>query len=439
MTLYSGDPSARAEYMNQLAMSAMLEDRTLQAVKLNVRTGQSMSQPTDMRTLEEKFADSTLLKTRVRSDLLTITDASNTNAIIGSLGPAELKYVAQNFEELAKEIRPKYKMGILEADFMNLLQAYIAADALAPVAGRPVSAADLHAASELAPTRAQINRMGHLIQTTADANGPGASASRASPLRPTQAESVARAESLGIPSRRIGSDGRRSGRTYSTEHLQAEIARKIAEDEAVGISPSDPSSHAFWASPSPARELVYSPPPAKKTNPPSTAPARMAAKGPHRMSGRGVHRTPLGRYTICERSLGDNIIKIRSQKGAVVARYPTEKVSPKIGSLLRKMVSGGSLQFEDIQDLDSSEKRYLHKVAVGCDLTDKCPISAPRDDEAAIEMDLFTKLRGEIVAGNTNEQLIKDFKHLLYKLKVQGSLPSSQVNRVMIDLLSLGL
>ncbi len=82
------------------------------------------------------------------------------------------------------------------------------------------------------------------------------------------------------------------------------------------------------------------------------------------MQGRGVYRAPLGRYTICDRSLGDNIVKIRSQKGAVIARYPTEKVSPKVGSLLRKMVSGGSLNFEDIQDLDSSEKRYLHKVAV---------------------------------------------------------------------------
>jgi hypothetical protein len=156
------------------------------------------------------------------------------------------------------------------------------------------------------------------------------------------------------------------------------------------------------------------------------------------MQGRGVHRTPLGRYTIDARSLGDNIVKIRSQKGAVVARYPTEKVSPKLGTLLRKMVSGGSLNFSDIEDLDNSEKRYLHKVAVGCELTDKCPISAPRDDAVAIEMDLFTKLRGEIVSGNNNPELIKQLKQLLYKMKIDGSLPGAQVNRVMLDLLSLG-
>ena len=159
----------------------------------------------------------------------------------------------------------------------------------------------------------------------------------------------------------------------------------------------------------------------------------MGARGIH---GRGVNRQPLGRYTIDARSLGDNIVKIRSQRGAVVARYPTEKVSVKIGSALRKMVSGGSLDFADIEGLDEAEKRYLHKVAVGCDLLDKCPISAPKDAEQ-IEQDLFTKLRGEICAGNDNPQLIKDFKKLLFKMKTEGSLPSAQVNRILLDLLSL--
>jgi hypothetical protein len=372
---------------------------------------------------------------------------------MGALSPAELRYVAQNFDTLAKEIRPKYKMGILEAQFMRFLQSYIAADALAPVVGRPVSAADLHASSELAPTRNQINRIGHIIQTTSEAHAPRADPSTPSTARvsarrspPTQAESVARADALGIPTRRTGADGRpNTGRTYSAEHLQGEIARKLAEDEVSGYAAEDPSGHAFWQSPPPSRALAFSPPTAKATPksalkapqkpPPNTAPARMGARG---IVGRGVNRVQLGRYTIDARSLGDNVVKIKSQKGAAVARYPTEKVSAKIGSLLRKMVSGGSLQFDDLQDLDDGEKRYLHKVAVGCDLTGTCPISAPKNDDVQVEQDLFTKLRGEIAAGNTNLDLIKDFKKLLFKMKTEGSLPGSQVNRCLLDLLSLG-
>ena len=79
---------------------------------------------------------------------------------MGNLGPAQMRYVAQHFEEMAKEIRPKYKMGIFENDFMNLLQVYIAQDRAAPVVGRPVSAADLAAASANAPSRDQVNSLG---------------------------------------------------------------------------------------------------------------------------------------------------------------------------------------------------------------------------------------------------------------------------------------
>lgn len=432
-------------------MQAALDDRSLQAMKLVARTGQTVAQLSDLRSIDEKFADTELLKSRVRTDLLTITDAVNTNSIMGALNPAELRYVAQNFDTLAKEIRPKYKMGILEAQFMRFLQSYIAADALAPVVGRPVSAADLHASSELAPTRNQINRIGHIIQTTSEAHAPRADPSTPSTARvsarrspPTQAESIARADALGIPTRRTGADGTpNTGRAYSAEHLQGEIARKLAEDDASGYAAEDPSGHAFWQSPPPSRALAFSPPAAKATPksalkakaPPNTAPARMGARG---IVGRGVNRVPLGRYTIDARSLGDNVVKIKSQKGAAVARYPTEKVSAKIGSLIRKMVSGGSLQFDDLQDLDDSEKRYLHKVAVGCDLVDKCPISAPKSDAVAVEHDLFTKLVGEVVAGNNNPELIKQLKCLLLKMKTEGSLPGSQVNRVLLDLLSLG-
>ena len=159
MTLFSGDAKARNQYMNDLAMQSALESRSLAAMQLNARTGQTVTPVTDLRSLDEKFADMELLKARVRADLLTITDGTNANSIMSSLGPAELRYVAQRFETLAKEIRPKYKMGILEPQFMQFLQEYIAADAAAPVAGRPVSASDLAAAAANAPTRQQMTHL----------------------------------------------------------------------------------------------------------------------------------------------------------------------------------------------------------------------------------------------------------------------------------------
>ena len=74
----------RAAYIANLNLEAELEDRNLQAVKLNQRTGQT-APVSDMRTLEEKLQDVEKLKTSVRHSLLTITDPANATAILSGL------------------------------------------------------------------------------------------------------------------------------------------------------------------------------------------------------------------------------------------------------------------------------------------------------------------------------------------------------------------
>jgi len=343
----------------------------------------------------------------------------------------------------------------------------MASDAAALVAGRPVSASDLAAAAANAPTRHQMTHLARVgeanIRATnrvaAEAEARGDLQQYVPEFEPPPPAPVHRrklpdaqeeARSLGLPTHFEAKSGGRG------KHIPRDALEGTIQDEKDRLD-----AERARARPGASRELIYSP--LVRLNTPlhnlkqhapdtagdtyspvvagfhsGAAERRPGGFGVFRMKGRGVNRVPLGRYSICARSLADNVVKIRSPKGAAVAKYPTEKVSAKIGAALRKMVSGGSLQFEDIQDLDDSEKRYLHKVAVGCDLTDKCPISAPKMDAVQIEQDLFTKLRGEISAGNSNVDLIKQFKILLLKMKTDGSLPGSQVNRVLIDLLSLG-
>ena len=59
----------RQQYMADLNLRCQLDDKVLQAVKLNKRTGQVPQPPTDMRTLEEKMADVERLKLDIRKAL----------------------------------------------------------------------------------------------------------------------------------------------------------------------------------------------------------------------------------------------------------------------------------------------------------------------------------------------------------------------------------
>ena len=77
---------------------------------------------------------------QVRADLLTITDAANASAILSTLDDDDLKFIAQKFELMAKEIRPKYKLGINQQQFEMFLKSYIQNEDRFPVAGRETAA-----------------------------------------------------------------------------------------------------------------------------------------------------------------------------------------------------------------------------------------------------------------------------------------------------------
>ena len=47
-------------------------------------------------------------------------------------------------------------------------------------------------------------------------------------------------------------------------------------------------------------------------------------------------------------------------------------------------------------------------------------------------------MRGEIMSGNDNKELIKKFKLLIIKLSRRGSLPKKEVSDILSELIELG-
>ena len=155
--------------------------------------------------------------------------------------------------------------------------------------------------------------------------------------------------------------------------------------------------------------------------------------------GRGVAsveaKIKLGRYTLNARKLAEGVVQLRSAKGGAVHKFPSQTVSDAVASALRKIVSGGALSFDDISGLDESERRYLHDVATHSGISTNLP--QPKDARAA-QSDRFTVLRGELVAGNDSQELVREFKGLLLSMANNGQLPRAQAYAAMTDLLALG-
>jgi hypothetical protein len=146
---------------------------------------------------------------------------------------------------------------------------------------------------------------------------------------------------------------------------------------------------------------------------------------------------PFGRFIIHKNQLDKDIISIRRPTGSSVGNLPSSRVSRKLGGMLRKIIGGGVPSFDELNSLDDEEKAFLHKVARETRIDDKISIPTPQKDEEDKLINEFEILRGQIVAGNDNAELIKKFRIALVKMGNKGLIPKSQMKDLLLDIATL--
>ena len=146
---------------------------------------------------------------------------------------------------------------------------------------------------------------------------------------------------------------------------------------------------------------------------------------------------PFGRFIIHKNQLDKDIVSIRRPAGSSVGNLPASRVSRKLGGMLRKIIGGGVPSFDELNSLDDEEKAFLHKVAKETRIDDKISIPTPQKDEEEKLINEFEILRGQIVAGNDNAELIKKFRIALVKMGNKGLIPKAQMKELLIDIATL--
>lgn len=147
---------------------------------------------------------------------------------------------------------------------------------------------------------------------------------------------------------------------------------------------------------------------------------------------------PIGRFLINKRQLDNDIIAIKRPAGSTIQKLPSQRVSRHFGNVMRKIVGGGMPTFEEIQKLTDEEQAFLHKVAKETRIDDKLSIPTPKKDEDEKDINEFEILRGQILSGNDNTELVKKFKTILLKLSRKELIPKIQVRDLLLDLATLG-
>ena len=147
---------------------------------------------------------------------------------------------------------------------------------------------------------------------------------------------------------------------------------------------------------------------------------------------------PIGRYLINKNKLNNNIIAIKRPKGSIISKLPSQRVTKNMGNIIRKIIGGSIPTYDDYNELNDDEKIFLKKIANETQITDKLSIPTPKKSEDDKEINQFEILKGQILSGNDNPDLVKQFKTIILKLSKKDLIPKSQVRELLIDLTTLG-
>lgn len=139
-----------------------------------------------------------------------------------------------------------------------------------------------------------------------------------------------------------------------------------------------------------------------------------------KMKGKGFSREymKLGKYFIQPNRLNiDKVLQVRSGTGTQVNGVKPVRLSNSSKKVIDKVLYQKPITYEDINNLDEKERDQLYTIANKMKITELMNIPSKIKNREEKLRDEFLLLRGEIVNGNDNIDMIKRFKVVLLKLR----------------------
>jgi len=151
--------------------------------------------------------------------------------------------------------------------------------------------------------------------------------------------------------------------------------------------------------------------------------------------GRGLYFPAGENHYIDMNKLDKGFINVKNSKFKQVGKQ--EVAGGSLVAAVKDVLNGKNPRAEHVEELNDSERGYLNKLAkVTGEGNFHVPVKNLSEEEK--EYHQFEVMKGEIIAGNDNEKMVKDFKRLLLKLMSTHRINKTKGQEILIQLASLG-
>ena len=431
----------KKRYLASLRTQIAIDSKNLQANQLFKETAQP-AQIEDNRTITEKSADKAQLSQLLIRELSKITDMGSANDIVINMDDDDKKFLVEQFGAVSSEASKRFKFGFTKGIFMPFFEKfkenYLTTGGFQAT---PAEIAEQVIASESAQKTERLEGDAGIF-TSEFGEMPLPLLANMTNVPKGEWANVRRA-------------------------MVREIRRQIIEEPLSKDQVSDRKRVLRWLDGSTFPEtkgksigtfgsfFAQNPDKLKMLNEMLQAVAGAGIKGKG-IKGRGLVKSKsfptikaeggippmerfakFGRYVIDKQKLKDGQCVVRFDSGACIHKIPARRIGKEVQNVLTKIAGGGLPSYDDINALNQDDRRYLYNIQKLAKMDAQIP--SPDKDAETKDMEDFEKMRGQILAGNDNKDLLKKFKLTLLKFAKDGRIPRREVNEILIEMASLGM
>jgi len=142
-----------------------------------------------------------------------------------------------------------------------------------------------------------------------------------------------------------------------------------------------------------------------------------------------------GKFALSQNHLKDNKICVRNLKtGHNISDFPITLISDDLMDILETFIQTEKLNERQLKKLSQTEKKLFSKLLNRSGLYGKYKIRVSKTEEEKEEEERFNLVKGQIIAGNDNPELVKELKRFLMKFVLEGKIPKKEAYELLFQL-----
>jgi len=147
----------------------------------------------------------------------------------------------------------------------------------------------------------------------------------------------------------------------------------------------------------------------------------------------------IGKYLVHRNNLLGGKLQVRSPNKNQVYGFKSQNITNNIKDILLKLNKKEPISFKDVDKLNEQEKNQLYTIGKKLHVSELFDIPSTLKSNEDKLKDEFFLLRGSIMAGNNNPELLRKFKIVLLKMKNNKLISLQEYNEVLNILLEIDI